>query len=175
MTNNNTFEDDYDEKSEIDENNQAKIDKQRNRLISKLASYNVTDLQTRVAFVLNHFPETRDSDIKLAIHYWKYFQPELVESGYIKLETLFKLDRETTITRSRAKIQNEYKLFLPSEEIKSSRRQLAKVEEEMQVLDKPSSTVVTIYADESGKMMVTLLLEVCLYSTSFQHRKLCCS
>jgi hypothetical protein len=46
-------------------------DDEREELLSALDAGELDTLQRRVAFLLNRFPETRDSDPKLYKEYWK--------------------------------------------------------------------------------------------------------
>ncbi|MEW9672402.1 DUF3800 domain-containing protein [Ammoniphilus sp. 3BR4] len=140
------------EKEEIDEEKKRKREKERDMLISKLASNDYSHLVTRVAHVLNRYPHTRNSDIALQLKYWEIFDSELYIKGQsISPEDLFKLERLTSITRARAKVQNEYGLFLSDEKVRRFRKDKEEVEKEIQVSNKPDIPSITIYCDESGK------------------------
>lgn len=128
----------------------AKLEKQREQLLSKLASGNMKNLITRVAFILNEFEATRNSDITLMLKYWEVFQKDIIADG-ITEEKLYELERLTSIARARAKIQNEYKLFQANENIRRFRRNREDIEKEAQLALKPSTPTVTINCDESGK------------------------
>lgn len=110
---------------------------------------NTSNLSQKVASILNRFPETRKSDITLQIRFWEQFQG--FNSTSVSIEDLYKLERLTSITRARAKIQNEFKLFLPDEKTKRYRRDREEIEKETALLDKPSMPILHIYADETGK------------------------
>ncbi len=120
-------------------------------LQASLASANLDNLKTRVAWVLNYHQETRDSDVSLALKYWESFQPELYNSTSLVPRDLFKLERMTNITRVRAKIQNEYMLFPASDGVRNRRRQMEEDVAEAVVDDKPGRNVVNIFSDETGK------------------------
>ncbi|MBT2739033.1 hypothetical protein [Bacillus sp. ISL-7] len=57
----------------------------------------------------------------------------------------------TSISWARAKIQNEYKLYLADIEVRCRRRTLSEDEKESQLLDKPSYGTINVFADETGK------------------------
>lgn len=125
---------------------------EREILLAKLASNNLKDIRSKVAFVLNHYPETRNSDIKLAFRYWTMFQPEhLLADGMINQAKLFKLERIPSLVRARAKIQNEFGLFGPDKEVKDKRRSLEFKQKEEQLSSKPGTPSITFYIDESSK------------------------
>lgn len=128
-----------------------RIAKQRAVLLEKLAS-NITDtLNARVAWVLNHHPATRNSDVRLQVTYWKTFDHQWVSGSSVALEDMYRLSRLTDITRARAKIQNEYHLFKATDEIRQRRGTREERERERQRNDQPGFPTLTVYADESGK------------------------
>jgi Protein of unknown function (DUF3800) len=110
---------------------------------------NTKYLITRVASILNRYPETRNSDIALQIKYWQVY--ENLRGDFISLNKLFKLERLTSIARCRAKIQNEYGLFLADEKYRRYRRDKEERQKEFQIATKPAMPIVSIYADETGK------------------------
>ncbi|AOM82210.1 DUF3800 domain-containing protein [Salisediminibacterium beveridgei] len=107
------------------------------------------NLTMKVANILNRYPETRNSDVALQVKFWEVY--EGVDAKKVGLDDLFKLERLTSITRSRAKIQNEYGLFLADEKIRKGRRTLEEKQKEIQIIDQPSLDSISIYSDESGK------------------------
>jgi hypothetical protein len=77
------------------------------------------DLIGQVKNTLAIFPEARNSDIRLTIELWKmYYRPFLHEDErlglMIKIDDLFDLPREDNIKRIRATIQNEDRMYLPT-------------------------------------------------------------
>lgn len=130
---------------------QEKIKKERERLLSKLATGKLTDTRSKVAFILNLYPNTRNSDILLAHKYWETFQNEEYGDGKVDIAKSFKLERNSSITRARAKIQNEFGLFQASEEVKGFRGGKAARMKEEQLADKPGIPSITFFIDESGK------------------------
>lgn len=128
-----------------------KIEAQRERLLENLNAANFSTTLARVAGVLNMYPDTRNSDVSLALMYWDIYQPDLFDYGGILPKNLFKLERMTNITRARAKIQNEFRLFQATADVQRGRkgRELAMHEE---VLENPAPTPsIWIFADETGK------------------------
>ncbi|MEK4404736.1 DUF3800 domain-containing protein [Sporosarcina sp. FSL K6-6792] len=106
-------------------------------------------LTTRVASILNRYPDTRNSDITLQMQYWRVYNG--ITSDSVDLKDLYKLERLTSITRARAKIQNEYQLFRADTEVRRRRRTLEEEEKESQLLDKPSYKSIDVFSDETGK------------------------
>lgn len=130
----------------------AKNQREREKLVKELdAGETPATQKTRVAFLLNHFPDTRDSDITLTLMYWEKFQNDIYSERAIEPYKLFKLERLTTIARLRAKIQNDYGLFRGKEEIQRKRRQREETFREDMLADKPQSRTIQVYADETGK------------------------
>jgi hypothetical protein len=80
-------------------------------LMASLNDGVLSDLKTKVAWVLNMYPHTRNSDISLTLKYWELYHSDLYNPTAINPRDMFKMERETSIVRVRAKIQNEYQLF----------------------------------------------------------------
>ncbi|HBP87378.1 MAG TPA: DUF3800 domain-containing protein [Nitrospirales bacterium] len=134
-----------------EENKQQKLDRERTVLLSRLAEINFEDTRTKVAFILNQYRTTRDSDIALTLKYWQIFHRDLLGSNSISFENFHKLPKFTSISRARAKIQNEYGLFQASKDISKYRANLDSEQRDIQVEDKPEDSLISIYCDESGK------------------------
>ncbi|WP_128751459.1 DUF3800 domain-containing protein [Desulfosporosinus sp. HMP52] len=100
---------------------------------------------------MNEYSATRNSDLTLQLKYWEVFEDFDPTGENIKLKDLYKMERLTSITRARAKIQNEYGLFRADEKIRGWRRSKEEQEKEAQLADKPGIPSIYIYADESGK------------------------
>jgi hypothetical protein len=130
----------------------ARIAKSRAKLLENLDAGNFKQLQTKVAHILNIYPDTRNSDITLALKYWETYQYNVFDGEYIGKRDLFKLERQVDITRARAKIQNEYKLFMAKDEIRHHRKK-----NEKEMVDTMRSQTVSpikklhVFSDESGK------------------------
>ena len=157
MSKSRSTDSDFDDESakEVSESEQTKKEKQfeeaRQNILSNVAAYSVNTIRDRVAWLLNRYPDTRDSDISLQIKYWEAFEENLFNGHSIAVSDYDKLTRLTTIARTRAKLQNEYKLFLASTEVRQMRGTLSEEEKEKAVADKPSYPVFTVYMDDSGK------------------------
>jgi len=137
---------------EIDPIKAAKIAKAKAKLLENLDSGNFKELITKVAHVLNIYPDTRNSDITLALKYWETYQYTIFNGEFIGKKDLFKLERQVNITRARAKIQNEYKLFMAKDEIRYRRKKNEETMVDTMRSDSvPAIKQVHVYSDESGK------------------------
>lgn len=125
---------------------------------SALASGLYETKRDRVAYLLNIYPETRKSDITLALRYWETFQPDYYNNGQIDRSNLFKLERKKIIPRLRAKIQNEYALLLPDEKVVRHRRQREEEIKDELLADRPISNLIQVFADETGKNAAFLII-----------------
>jgi len=128
-----------------------RLEKEAVQLQSSLKDGVVSDVKTKVAWVLNLFPHTRNSDISLTLKYWELFHADIFNPISMSPRDLFKLERETNIVRVRAKIQNEYQLFPADEHVRRRRRELQENVAEAVIEDKPERNVVLVFADETGK------------------------
>lgn len=70
-----------------------------------------------LAYMLWQHPNTRNSDITLALEFYKKFFPEIVKEASIKFEDFFKIPKMYDIQRARAKIQNTEGLFPAKESV----------------------------------------------------------
>lgn len=116
----------------------------------KVQSGKLDTLQEKVAWIMNHYPETRDSDVKLQLKFWETFENETY-SSYITPEAYSNMTRLTSIARARAKIQNEYHLFLASEEVRRFRGTLSDEEKERAIAQRADYPAYLVFGDESGK------------------------
>lgn len=78
----------------------------------------IRTLKKKVEYVLENFPETRNSDIALTIKIWKDFfdsmvHPDAIRGDYIYLDSLYILPNQDNIKRIRANF-NQEKRFLPT-------------------------------------------------------------
>jgi hypothetical protein len=146
-----------------DTNDQRMLDKiktqeaEKLRILSAVASNAPTRVIDRVAWILNHFPEARDSDIKCQLIYWKTFQSDLYSGGDIQVNSYPSLQRFNSISRSRALVQNILGLFIASPEIRKYRGKLEEEEKQKALEVRPAHPVYCIYGDESGKTSRYLL------------------
>lgn len=148
---------DPDSQLELDLNTKAqsseevKIEEKQTKVLRSVAAAKLDTLQERVAWILNHYPEARDSDITLQLIYWKRFDSDVYAGGFIDPEDLYRLTRAASLQRARAKIQNTYRLFQARPEVRRQRGMLEESEKEKAVEQQPSYEVFAVYADESGK------------------------
>lgn len=118
-------------------------------LMSSIMEGTTSTLREKVAYILNKYPETRDSDITLQLKYWEEF--ENLNGNTISIKQLYDMEKLTSIVRARAKIQNEFNLFLATSRTRRFRNQREEDEKESALLDKPTVPLMHIYADETGK------------------------
>jgi len=86
----------------------------------------------KVKYILEKYPQTRDSDQSLiSMVWWAYNQNKIVVSNgdsYVKLKDILFLEKPASIIRCRQKFQEEG-LFLAKEKIQEKRKEY---QEEMQ-------------------------------------------
>ena len=134
---------------EIDEEKESERRKKGDELWLAVQKGNTKHLITKVASVLNRFPETRNSDVALMIKYWEVFEGHRGNS--VSFEKIFEMERLTSIARVRAKIQNEYGLFNGDKKVRRYRKDIEEKQKEFHIATKPSVDYISIFADESGK------------------------
>lgn len=142
--------------TDLDER-QARIEAERAELLAAVDANQLDTLSRKVTWVLNYFPDARDSDITLMLHFWDTFS-EIDMSYGIQREDLYKLPRLTSLARARAKIQNTYRLFEASASVRKQRGQLALDERERLAEEPPHSPAYAVFLDESGKTATHLIL-----------------
>lgn len=134
------------QKNVADKNEAEKI-----KVLAAVAGNSPSRLTDRVAWVLNHYPSARDSDIKCQTLYWKTFQSDVYSGGPIPEDKYPQLEKLNSITRARAQVQNTLGLFKASPEVRKYRGTLEEEEKQKALEVRPSHPVYCIYADESGK------------------------
>src|SRR5689334_11803768 len=95
---------------------EEKLEEQRRKLLAAVSAGSPETIEQRVAWILNSEPKARDSDISLMLAYWEAFESEY-SGGSVSREQLYKFTRLTTLTRARARIQNQFHLFEASASI----------------------------------------------------------
>jgi hypothetical protein len=129
-----------------------KIEKEKHELLSKVLSGNIETKHDQVGFILNNFNEARNSDIELAWIYWNTFEKNLFNGSFVTKDDLKKLTKINSLTRSRARIQNEYKLFQADDKVKKHRGVLAEDMRQEAIEEKPDGlSMYSVYIDETGK------------------------
>ena len=142
---------------ESKEKRERRIEQEKQDLLARVGSSNLSTMRHRVAWLLNHFPRSRNSDIALQIKYWEAFDKEIFNGAYVKVEDLYKLTRLTSIARERARIQNQYRLFLADQAVQEHRGTLEESEREKAV-EVPDYPVYAVFLDESGKTSNELIV-----------------
>lgn len=135
----------------LDDPRVVRVRRERSEVISSVLSHDYSTVRNRVAAILNVYPEARDSDVALALHYWQTFQSDWFNQAGIAPRNLFKLERMTTITRVRAKIQNEYGLFQADPSVRNKRKQKEEEVKDDVLEDAEPRRMVNIFSDETGK------------------------
>lgn len=134
------------------EKKQKEIEERRKFILESVLNFRFDTTEQKVAWLLNNYPNTRDSDITLQIQYWRHFNSESIQNESVKLSDLYFLPRLNSLTRLRARIQNDFELFLAKDEIRKHRGKLSEEEKTKAVEKKEEySETSLVYADESGK------------------------
>jgi len=128
-----------------------KLEKERQEILNSAVSGKIGNIREKVAFLLNNFTPTRNSDIELAWLFWETFEKDIFTGINITKQELFRLTKMSSLSRIRAKIQNEYKLFQADDKVKKFRGVLEKEKKQEAIEDKPDYPLYTIYIDETGK------------------------
>lgn len=137
---------------EITDEKLLKIEKEKQDLLRKVISGDLHTKNEKVGFILNNNSSARNSDIELAWSYWQTFEHDLFNGTSVTKQDMMKLTKINSLTRSRAKIQNEYKLFLADERVRKFRGVLEDEIREEVIDDKPEGLgMYSIYIDETGK------------------------
>lgn len=141
-----------DENIESNSDREEKIEKEKQELLSKVISGNLETKHDKVGFILNNYTIARNSDIELAWLYWKTFESDRFNGYHITKEDLKKLTMINSLTRSRARIQNDYKLFQADEKVRKHRGVLAEEMREKAIEEKPEGLqMFSVFIDETGK------------------------
>ncbi|WP_194852574.1 DUF3800 domain-containing protein [Nonlabens antarcticus] len=130
----------------------AETEKKARILLKNVSSNRVETMTDKVAYVLNQSVDSRDSDIELAWNYWNIFESDKFNGHSVTKENLFALTKVRSLSRERARIQNEFKLFQASSDVKKYRGKLEESEKETAIAKKPSGIGnYSVYIDETGK------------------------
>lgn len=133
--------------------NSAGIDHnlKRQRLLAEVADSNFGTIDRRLVYLLQKFPETRDSYTALAIKYWKVFESNIIENwNPLELEILFELESIESINRQRRFIQNTLKLFPGMEDIKQYRMVYQEQLQRYLAAHRDTAPEIRFYLDETG-------------------------
>lgn len=130
----------------------AKIEAEKDALLKMVHTGDPTDSKDRVAVILNKNVNARNSDIQLAWDYWKTFHKDTFDGKTLTLDKFLNLPKISSLCRSRAKIQNEYNLFLAEDEVRQQRGTLEELFIKGAITDlAPVVKSLIVYIDETGK------------------------
>ncbi len=138
----------------IEESNlkEERIEKEKQELLNRVVSGQIENIRDRVAYILNHSNEARNSDIDLAWLYWGAFEKDKFSGSMISRQQMKEMARISSLSRIRAKIQNEYKLFQADDKVKRFRGMLEDDKRIEAIEDKPIGLgQYSVYIDETGK------------------------
>lgn len=131
---------------------ELKVQKEKQELLDRVVSGQIENIKDRVAFILNYSIDSRNSDIELAWLYWQTFESDKISRNSISKEQMKEVARISSLTRIRAKIQNEYKLFQADDSVKRFRGMLEENKKSDANQDKPIGLgLYSVYIDETGK------------------------
>lgn len=134
------------------EEKELKTEEEKDRLLRNLHSGTPSDTKDRVAVILSNNINSRNSDIELAWDYWRTFHPEVFDGIKLTKGIFLKLPKISSLCRSRAKIQNEYNLFLAEDEVRQQRGKLEQEFKKGAISDRaPEIKSLFAYIDETGK------------------------
>jgi hypothetical protein len=121
------------------------IERRRYKLLQQVHTKDAGTLKAKVAYILNHYPQTRNNDKLLTIKVWEVFHPDrIIDGDKIRLQDILNLPKAYDMQRYRAEIQNQLGLFLPSLQAQETRRHRQDHwKEEMQFKNVPKITVFT--------------------------------
>jgi hypothetical protein len=160
------------EKESKEDKKQIDLEKEKEKILHSIAACKIDTKTEKVAWLLNHYPDTRDSDITLQLRYWQTFEPDIFGGEYLNVNDLYRLTRLTSISRARAVIQNNYMLFLASPSVRRQRGTLESEEKQKAIDSRPDYPVFVVYADESGKNGAHLIVGSMWVYSGFEVYKL---
>jgi len=137
--------------------NEERLEREKEDLLAHVASSSLSNMHHRVAWLMNHHPDTRNSDISLQIRYWRTFEKDIVSGDYVKLDDLYRLPRLNSLVRARARIQNQYRMFQADPVVREHRGTLEEDERE-KAAENPDHPVYAVFLDESGKTSNKLIV-----------------
>jgi hypothetical protein len=147
-----TPEEELHETKQLSTEENIKLEEERKVLLENVLSGNIKTLKEKVGYVLNRYRDTRNSDVELAWQYWTTFQSKIFNGATITKAQLHALTRIGSLSRSSAKIQNEYKLFEADPQVKKYRGILHEEKRSEAIEDKPSCLPsYTVFIDKTGK------------------------
>lgn len=155
--------DDIDFDRAVDENKKLSLEEKRQKakkqLLESLYSGIADTIIEKVALALKLSKKARNSDVELYWEFWRTYESErMANVNSVTYEETFKISRPMSLSRARAKIQNEYQLFQADELIKKRRGVLEEERKNEMLEATPVYPVFSVLADESGKTMGDYLI-----------------
>jgi hypothetical protein len=148
-----------DELLHVEQEKQRRWEVEKQRLERAADSAGKLDtVQERVAWILNQYPETRDSDRELWFRYWGLFDSDNWDGHSINLRDAYRVTHPGSLTRARAKVQNTYGLFQATPDVRQRRGKLSDEERDRAVAQRPPTPIFSVYADESGQNAQNLIV-----------------
>jgi hypothetical protein len=127
------------------------LQEERVRMLAGVANSLLGNMEQRVVYLLNQYPETRENDTALSLRYWRRFQADVLESCVpLELEILYELDKMETIGRIRRHVQNDLRLFRGMEQTGQNRDLFQKQFHEYLAAHKGTMPEIRFYLDETG-------------------------
>ena len=145
---------------DVSETEEEKTARMRERLLAKVKTGRGLDsVESRVAYLLSQYPDTRNSDITLQLQYWTVYQRSLLVGGMPSPDVYHKAERLTSIARARRHVQHDLDLFHPTDErVAQKRKQLSEAHRIDYAPAELSVPSIFVYADESGKNKAHLVV-----------------
>lgn len=115
----------------------------------------LTTRKERVAYILNRYPETRNSDKELFLRYLAVFHDLDPRATFLEVVGRGDLPAQTVIARARAELQNKYRLYLPTRpevviQRQGRERAYQRVFQHLDEEEVDEGRELTFYSDESG-------------------------
>lgn len=150
----------------------AKLQAKRESLLRAVNSSRLNTIEERVAWLLNNYPKTRDSDIALQVRYWREFEPDHFAGGDLSVSDYYRLTKLTSVAHARATIQNDLNLFQACDEVKKRRKKLEESERQNAIKRRPNCHQFTVYLDESGKTQDNVIVGSLWYLSGIETLKI---
>lgn len=100
----------------------AQAARERQRLLATLAASDYGSVELKVAYLLQHLPETRDSHTRLAVSFWHRFNAEQLDAwDGANLDVVIECENYENIERAARNIQNTLKLWPGQNEFRALR------------------------------------------------------
>lgn len=129
----------------------ADVEQQRQVLLAALANSDYGTVEQKVAYILQRYPETRNSHTRLAIQYWlKFNADKLANWDRLSLDVLLEVENFENIERAARNIQNTLKLWSGGERYKTLRDARQLLFSEYFAEQRKGDPEIRLYLDETG-------------------------